>query len=208
MNHTVIMGRKTYESLGKPLQGRDNVVLSRNAGSALLADRQTHPNLHTVRNRGEAILLAGRLEADRKHQPPNTSTAFIIGGAQIYEEFLPLATSMSLTEIGGEHHGDTFFPEFDCNIWRELTRNPPMNGDPLEFVLYGRVFAEDANFGRVSAWAEENPRHAWALHRVGNAEVHEEMISTIMGTRTLPPKQMSYLWELAGRLEEKERNKP
>lgn len=193
------MGRKTFQSLGRPLQGRDNIVLTRNPG--LLQDWGDHPNVHLARNRGEALLLAGRLESAKNHRLPRVSTAFVIGGAEIYAEFLQFATNMSITEIKGEYEGDTLFPEYDCNAWMELTRNQPKNGDLLEFVLYGKVSTDTADFSRVNVWSKKNPRHAWALYRVGNVESYEDMISTIIATRTLPPKEMDYLWELAGRLE-------
>jgi dihydrofolate reductase len=199
MWHTAIMGRKTFQSLKKPLRGRDNIVLTRNPG--LLQDWVEHPNVHTARNRGEALLLAGRLEAAKNHDPPRTPTAFVIGGAEIYAEFMQFTTNMSITEIKGEYEGDTFFPEYDCNAWMELTRNQPKNGDPLEFVLYGRVFTDTADFSRVTAWAQKNPRHAWAMYRVENVESYEDMVSTIIATRTLPDREMDYLWSLAGRLE-------
>ena len=96
LNHTVIMGRKTYESIGKPLDNRLNIVVS----STLFFDEE---NLKTARSLNEAISLA------------NSEEVFIIGGQQLYEEAITIADTLYITEIDIEVEGDTFFPEFDEN---------------------------------------------------------------------------------------------
>ena len=96
LNHTVIMGRKTYESIGKPLENRLNIIVS----STLFFDEE---NLKTARSLNEAISLA------------NSEEVFIIGGQQLYEEAITIADTLYITEIDIEVEGDTFFPEFDEN---------------------------------------------------------------------------------------------
>jgi len=105
----VIMGRKTFESIGKPLPGRHNIVLTRDAGWR--ADGVTlAPNL------AEAIAAAGLDPRAR------AEAIMIIGGAQIYAEALPSATRIELTEIDAEPAGDTMLPAFDPARWREVAR--------------------------------------------------------------------------------------
>ena len=96
LNHTVIMGRKTYESIGKPLDNRLNIIVS----STLFFDEE---NLKTARSLNEAISLA------------NSEEVFIIGGQQLYEEAITIADTLYITEIDIEVEGDTFFPEFNEN---------------------------------------------------------------------------------------------
>ncbi len=92
LGHVVLMGRTTYESLGRPLPGRDNWVLSR--GSEI-------PNVRTFSSPSEIP------------QPPADKTIFVIGGAQIYELLLPLCSEILLTRIHQNYPGDTYFPEFE-----------------------------------------------------------------------------------------------
>ena len=96
LNHTVIMGRKTYESIGKPLENRLNIIVS----STLFFDEE---NLKTARSLNEAISLA------------NSEEVFIIGGQQLYEEAITIADTLYITEIDIEVEGDTYFPEFNEN---------------------------------------------------------------------------------------------
>lgn len=100
MGHSVIMGRKTWESIPekyRPLVGRDNIVLSRD-------DLYFPEKAMVVDNLQEAIVLAG-------------SSPFVIGGGQVYAEALPLADRIILSVIDAEVQGDTFF-EFDRANWR------------------------------------------------------------------------------------------
>ncbi len=90
----IIMGRKTHEALGRTLPGRTNIVLTRQAevvaGGCLIA-----------RDRAQALALA---------QATGSSTAFIIGGSEVYEAFLPLKPTIHLTLVEGAFTGDTYFP--------------------------------------------------------------------------------------------------
>jgi dihydrofolate reductase len=104
MGHHIVMGRKTYESIGKPLPGRTTVIVTRNArlkvDGCLVA--------HSLK---EAISLCG---ADNE--------VFVVGGAEIYAQALPLADKLYLTEIQKDVIGDAEFPEFNLSEWREVSR--------------------------------------------------------------------------------------
>ncbi len=120
----VIMGRRTQASIGRPLPGRDNIVISR------------HPPVAAgCRHAGslvEALALAG-----------DAPVAWVIGGAQIYTLALPLADRLHLTEIDTDLEGDTWFPAFDRSQWREVSRSTHRStGDPslgFAFVDYERA---------------------------------------------------------------------
>lgn len=101
--HHLIMGRKTYESLGKPLPNRINVVVTRQPSYKA-------PGCIVVGSIQEAIRKA---EGDR--------TPFIAGGAEIYEQALPLLAVMELTLIHHNFDGDAFFPEYDKNEWEVVS---------------------------------------------------------------------------------------
>lgn len=102
----VVMGRKTYQSIGKPLPGRTNIVVTRNPELELGGATVVH-------SLEEALAVAERLE------PAET---LIIGGAELYELALPRASRMYLTYVHKEVEGDTFFPSFDPKAWLELER--------------------------------------------------------------------------------------
>jgi dihydrofolate reductase len=101
MGHPIIMGRKTYESIGKPLPGRLNIVVTRSAGFQA-------PGCTVVGTLEEAYRAAG-----------DAPEVFIIGGAQIYEAAFATADRIYLTEVESQVEGDTFFPRFDRNRWDE-----------------------------------------------------------------------------------------
>lgn len=128
MGHPVIMGRRTYESivdrLGSPLPGRTNIVLSRGTpaveGSVVL-----------VRSVDEAIDAARAADGD---------VAFVIGGATVYDQFLPRADRLELTEIHEPYPGDTTFPAWDRDRWLEVARE---ERDGFDFVTYVRRTRDD-----------------------------------------------------------------
>lgn len=125
MGHPVIMGRRTWESLGKPLPGRRNLVLSR-APALKLAGAEVFASL--------AQALASCAQA---------SEVFVIGGTEAYREALPLAHRLLLTEIDADIEGDAFFPPFDRAAWRQTGREQhAANADnplPFSYVDYERV---------------------------------------------------------------------
>ncbi|OGP09580.1 MAG: hypothetical protein A2048_00115 [Deltaproteobacteria bacterium GWA2_45_12] len=92
MGQAIIMGRKTFESIGKPLPGRTNIVITRNK-----------------KYTAQGVILVSSLKEALEKVPTNTE-AFVIGGAEIYKEALPHAQTIYLTRIEKEVEGDTFFP--------------------------------------------------------------------------------------------------
>ena len=112
MGRPVIMGRKTYASIGKPLPGRDNIVVTRDAGfSAAGTDRAASID--------EALDIGRRKAAER-----GVDEIMVIGGAEIFALSLPLADRIYLTRIHAHPDGDVTLPEPDRNIWREVSRTP------------------------------------------------------------------------------------
>ena len=110
MGHTVIMGRKTWDSIGRPLPGRRNIVITRNP-------QWQAPGAETATSLEQAIQKCASAagEADRD--------VFIIGGAQLYAQALKQhVDSIFLTEIDADFEGDTHFPTLDPKRWRERSR--------------------------------------------------------------------------------------
>jgi len=122
--HPVLMGRKTHESIGRPLPGRRNLVITRNRSYRT-------PGCEVVCSLDEAI--AACLGA---------AEIFVIGGAQLYRESLPHAHCLEFTEIGAEFDGDASFPAFSPEEWRETAREIHADeaGVPFryDFVRYER----------------------------------------------------------------------
>ena len=104
LGHPVIMGRKTWESLGRPLPGRRNLVISRTPGLNL-------SGAEVFRSLQEALAACTVQEE-----------IFVIGGTEAYREALPLAQRLLLTEIDADIDGDAFFPPLDRTQWRETAR--------------------------------------------------------------------------------------
>jgi len=104
--HAVIMGRKTFVSIGRPLPGRRNIVISRDG--ALKID-----GCSVVTSLSDALALA---------EQSGESEAFVIGGGQIYEQALPLTDRVYLTRVHAMFEGDTFFPALSGDAWTEVSR--------------------------------------------------------------------------------------
>ena len=115
LNHSVIMGRKTYYSIGKPLKDRKNIVISRD--TSLKID-----GVDVVNSLEKAIL-----------KTDESSEIFIIGGQQIYSIALPLATHMYITKVNGIFDGDVFFPDYVEDEWREIAREDLITDKDLRF---------------------------------------------------------------------------
>lgn len=106
LSHVIIMGRKTYESINRPLPKRTNVIIT----------RQT--DFHA-----EGCVVVGSLEdALVFAQSQGETEAFVIGGAQIYQAALPLADKLVLTHIEAAYEGDTYFPEWNPGEWNAVQR--------------------------------------------------------------------------------------
>lgn len=105
MGHAIIMGRATHESIGRPLPGRKNIVVTRGPRS--------FPGCERAGSLDEALALCA-----------GDPMPFVIGGAQLYAEALPRVTHLFLTELDREVEADTFFPELQPGAWREVRRSP------------------------------------------------------------------------------------
>lgn len=119
--HTVVMGRKTFESLPdsfKPLPDRQNIVLTRSDFSP----------------KNESVNLANSL--DEAWEEAENEKVFIIGGAGVYRQTLEEADKMILTEIHEEYEGDTYFPDFSEEDWREIERE---EHEEFDFVEYRKI---------------------------------------------------------------------
>jgi dihydrofolate reductase len=119
--HTIIMGRKTYDSIGKPLPNRRNIVLTRQSNWQA-------PGVEVAPTLEAAIQLAR-----------NDEKIFVIGGADVYAQALPLCQQLFVTEIQHDAHCDTFFPIIDKNHWIEvdrITHHSEKNAFDYSFVTY------------------------------------------------------------------------
>jgi dihydrofolate reductase len=122
--HAVLMGRKTWESLGRPLPQRRNVVLSRDP-SFTAAGAEVYPTLEAAR---------AALEAE--------PVVFVIGGEELYRQTLPFVDRLVMTEVEAEPQGDAFFPQWERNrfleVGRERPEADPDDEYPYQIVAYRR----------------------------------------------------------------------
>lgn len=119
MGHALIMGRETFESIGRALPGRTTIVLTRNSG-------WSHDGVQVAGSLDEALARVEEMGLD----------AFVAGGAGVYETALAVADRLELTEVSAEPEGDTSFPDVEWSLWREVAREPHVGFD---FVTYDRV---------------------------------------------------------------------
>jgi dihydrofolate reductase len=125
LGHPIIMGRKTWESLGRPLPGRHNIVITRQPAYAA-------PGATVVGSLAEALAACAE-----------SPLAFVIGGGEIYAQALPLAQRLELTEVHLTVAGDTRFPPFERADWRETRREHYADdaaGPSCDFVSYERRY--------------------------------------------------------------------
>jgi dihydrofolate reductase len=128
MGHHLIMGRNTYESIGKPLPGRTSIIVTRNLGY-----------------QGEGCLVAHSvLEALSLAEARGEQEAFIFGGSQIYREGLAYTDRIYLTHIQAEFEVDTYFPDFDRSVWQqshaEFFPADQENPYPFRYLIYDRRY--------------------------------------------------------------------
>ena len=106
MGHPMIMGRKTFDSIGKALPGRTSIIITRQPN-------YTAEGCLMVHSLEQAITEAGKL---------GSGEVFVVGGAEIYQQSIPVSDKIYLTEIHHSFDGDTFFPKIDSSVWQELKR--------------------------------------------------------------------------------------
>jgi dihydrofolate reductase len=129
MGKPMIMGRKTYESIGKALPGRQTIVVTRDPGFAP-ADAITTPDLPT------ALSAGARAAAEM-----GVAEIVIAGGADIYAQMIGMVDALSITEVDLAPEADAFFPEIDPALWRETARDPhpPGPNDDVAFAFVDYV---------------------------------------------------------------------
>ncbi|MFJ5623832.1 dihydrofolate reductase [Peribacillus loiseleuriae] len=126
MGHPILMGRKTYESIGKPLPGRENIILTRNA------DYQQE-GITVISDMKEAVAYADALDEE----------VFVIGGAEIFQQLLSDCKRLYITQIHHSFEGDTYFPELNMSKWQTVSRTTGIvdekNRYPHEFIVLERI---------------------------------------------------------------------
>lgn len=127
LGHHVIMGRKTFESMGKPLPGRTSIVITRNK------DYHVPSSHYAVHSLDEALEIVYN---------KNLEQAFILGGAEIFKQALPIIDEMIITEVDATPDGDTFFPPIDYSAWEKVSEERHSKDEKNEydytFVTYKR----------------------------------------------------------------------
>lgn len=125
-NHPVVMGRKTYESIGKPLPNRTNIVVSRR-------ENWFEEDILIVSKLKEALKFAKKIDED----------VFIIGGGEIYKQTMELADRLEITFVDEDFEADTFFPNIDLKIWQktdeEFHEKDEKNKYNFYFQTYERI---------------------------------------------------------------------
>jgi dihydrofolate reductase len=119
MGHALVMGRATFESIGRPLPGRTNIVLTRRAN-------WSHDDVEVAGSVDEALAIAASRGQD----------AYIAGGAEVYRQTLGIADRLEITEVDLSPEGDTWFPPVDWSQWREVARQAHPG---FTFVTYNRI---------------------------------------------------------------------
>ena len=125
--HTIIMGRKTFESIGRVLPNRKHIIFSQNPD--LKINNENVQVVHSLLEIQELI--------EEKDE------AFVIGGSMIYNFLMPYVKKMYITEINEEFDGDTFFPKINTDIWKETKREKGIKNEEnnldYDFVTYERI---------------------------------------------------------------------
>lgn len=111
MGKPIVMGRKTFDSIGRPLPGRLNIVITRNA-------EWQHPGVKTAASLQQAVAIAA--EAN-----PQDQEVMVIGGEEIYRTAIELADRLYITRVQAEVEGDAFFPQYNESEWQEVSRQQP-----------------------------------------------------------------------------------
>lgn len=128
LGHTILMGRKTYESIGRPLPKRRNVILTRDRSYEV-------PGCDIVHSVEETL--------ERYGSNASADELFVIGGAEVFRLFLPYADRLYVTEIARRFEVDTFFPDIEAGQWQEASREIGVKNEKnpydYSFVLYNRV---------------------------------------------------------------------
>lgn len=124
LNCSIIMGRKTFDSIGKALPKRKNIIISSNLNFKV-------PNGFVVKNMQEALTIA------------DSEEVFIVGGASIYEQSMLIANKMYITKVHHSFKGDTFFPEIDPKVWQVTAQENHFKDEKhafdFSFITYEKI---------------------------------------------------------------------
>ncbi|WP_062356595.1 dihydrofolate reductase [Bacillus kwashiorkori] len=126
MGHPIVMGRKTFQSIGRPLPGRENIILTRDK--------------HFFH---EGITIFHSVEDLFTYIKNMNQEIFVIGGAELFNLFMPEVTKLYVTLIHHSFPGDVYFPEFSLSDWREIARQKGKKDDKnpfdYEFIIYEKI---------------------------------------------------------------------
>ncbi|WP_267349875.1 MULTISPECIES: type 3 dihydrofolate reductase [unclassified Gilliamella] len=135
LNKPVIMGRKTFESIGKALPNRHNIVISRQAKTE--AESNINPNISWVTSIDEALVVANSQQCQE---------VFIIGGGNIYQQVLPFINRLYLTHIDADLQGDTYFPNYAPETWQSVFQEHHQADDKNSYDYYFEVLERNSTF--------------------------------------------------------------
>ncbi|MFC4162089.1 dihydrofolate reductase [Epilithonimonas zeae] len=122
-NHPVVMGRKTFESIGKPLPNRTNIVVSRKENWFQ-----------------EGILIVSTLKEALKFAKKINEDFFVIGGGEIYKQTMDVADRLEITQVNGDFEADTFFPKIDPKIWQKTDEECHSKDDKNDYDFCFQTF--------------------------------------------------------------------
>ncbi|WP_099351586.1 dihydrofolate reductase [Fredinandcohnia onubensis] len=126
MGHPIIMGRKTYDSIGRPLPGRENIIVTRDTSY-----------------KAEGCKVIHSIEEIVKMNQQTDQELFVIGGAEIFKEILPYSDRLYITEINEGFDGDTYFPAFDKAKWKVISKEQGIKNEknPYDytFLVYEKI---------------------------------------------------------------------
>lgn len=127
LGHPIVMGRKTYESIGRPLPGRDNIVISRRSELSIIGTTVT-----------STLDRAFEVAEKAAEQRLDCTEIFVIGGGEIYRQALPLADQIYLTRVHQVIEGDAYFPEISPLEFEEISRERKSGNPDYSFILLRR----------------------------------------------------------------------
>ncbi len=134
--HAVIMGRKTFESIGRPLPNRRNIVITRD--TSYMKD-----GIEVANSLEEALRLASLDQGKNFEENQEEIEVFVIGGAEIYKQAITKAGRLYITHVNSVFDADAFFPAIDANFWKETKREhydaDVENNVPMDFVVYEKT---------------------------------------------------------------------
>lgn len=128
MGHVLLMGRRTFDTIGRPLPGRRTVVLTRQP-------EWSHDGVVVAHTVDDAVLAADRVAAELAHDTGSSASVFVFGGGELYTQLIGRADAMEITEVHRTVDGDVTFPPIDRALWLEVERE---ERDGFAWVSYRR----------------------------------------------------------------------